>query len=164
MATATVNVVAYLGSDFTTSVITAIKNGTRAETAVRLVDSNRADGRPTVQLVTATSNDIFGFVERDISGDALNPSSVDSNGNVTYNTIGTIKRSGIVQVVKRDNSGGANQGDAIAGVATDIGMGIEGWSGGTSTSAPIGSVAVAATGGYGKIIARNGNNLFVLLD
>ena len=155
MATATVNRVAYLGSTFTPAVIAAIKNGTRTATAVGLSDSVNTEGRPTVGLVGDTGA-VFGFIERDISGDVLNPQSVDSNGNVTYNAIGTVKRSGIVRVTKHDTTTGA----ATAGAVGDIGSGVVGVVQGT---APAGSVGVAATG-YGTIIAYTGNDLFVLLD
>ena len=160
MATATVNKVAYLSSNFTPTIIAGIKNGTYTTTAVYLVDSVNEEGRPTVQLHDGGATDIFGFIERDISGDVLNPQSVDSNGNVTYNAIGTVKRSGVVRVIKRSAPAGA----ITAGQTSDIGKGIRGWSGGIGNNAPRGSVAVAATGGFGKIIAYSGNYLFVLLD
>ena len=161
MATATVNVVAYLGANFSSTIIDAIKNGTRTDTAVYLADSNRADGRPTVQLVdegttAPATKAVFGFIERDISGDALNPSSVDSNGNVTYNNIGTVRRSGVIRVTKKNAAGVAQ-----ASVAADIGMGVEGVA--TEGGANVGAVTPVAAG-YGEIIARSGNDLFVLLD
>ena len=157
MATATVNKVAYLGSTFTAAIIAAIKNGTRTDTAVYLADSNRADGRPTVELADATNTAVFGYVDRDISGDVLAPQSVDSSGNVTYNTIGTVKRSGVIRVTKKDAGG-----TATASAPGDIGLGIVGV--GTAATAAIGAVTTGAATDYGTVIARSGNDLFVLLD
>ena len=156
MATATVNRVAYLGNSFSASVIAAIKNATNTNTAVTLADSNRADGRPTVQLSGDTET-VFGFIDRDISGDVLNPNTVASDGTVTYNAIGTVRRSGVIRVTKHDTSTGA----ATAGAAGDIGMGVLGVVQGTAAA---GSVGVGAATDYGTIIAYTGNDLFVLLD
>lgn len=155
MARARINRTVYLDSSFTAAIIAAIKNGTRADNAVYLADSNRADGVPTVGLATDTNGDIYGYMNRDISGDVLNPVSVDADGNVTYNAIGTVNLSGDQWFTKRDGTSGA----ATATVAADIGMGISGMSGGAQ-NAPEGSVQVEATGNH-KVIARNGNQVRV---
>ena len=155
MATATVNRVAYLGSTFTTAIVTAIKNGSRTDTAVALADSNRTDGRPTVELASATAAAVFGFIDRDISGDVLNPSSVASDGTVTYNLIGTVRRSGVVRITKKDAAGAAD-----TPVAADIGMGVVGIATAAANAGAVGTDAA----GYGEVIARSGNDLFVLLD
>ena len=151
------NMPAYLGTTFSSSVIAAIKNGSQTNVAVKLSDSNRADGRATVDLVSA-GDVIIGVVERDISGDALDVTSVDSGGNVTYPAMGTVKLQDAVWVTKIDTTSGR----ATAGTSTDIGKGITGFDGGTA-NAPVGNVQVGAVTDKHKIIAYSGNRLRVIL-
>lgn len=88
----------------------------------------------------------------DKGGDALNIVSVDGNGNVTYGDLISVYSSGTVAFTKGD--GTVTQ----AGVDGDVGKGVEG----VGTNGV--HVAVASTGGNGRIVTFDGSTLYVDLD
>ena len=132
---------AYLNGDFTTTVISGFTSS--SVIPVYLDDSNNADGIPTVGIADATNTTVYGKLDVAATNwNALGTPTVDANGNVTYPDMGAVIVDGIVQFTTA-----ANLPD------TDIGKGIEG--------AASNHVAAAATGGTGKIVARDGSTIWV---
>ena len=110
---------------------------------VRLVDSNNADGIPTIGIADATNSVVYGKLDVAATNwDALGTPTVDASGNVTYPDMGAAIVSGIVEF---------SVATAITGA--DVGKGIEGAAGN--------NVAAAATGGTGKIVAYSGTTIWV---
>lgn len=135
------SVPAYLNGDFTPAIISGFTND--SVIPVRLDDSNNADGIPTIGIADATNSVVYGKLDVAATNwDALGEPTVDSNGNVTYPNMGAAIVSGIIEF---------SVASAIA--PGDIGKGIEG--------AASNNVAAAATGGTGKIVARQGTTIWV---
>lgn len=102
---------------------------------------DNADGIPTVRLADGSNSVIYGKLDVDASNwDALNPTSVDTDGDVTYPTMGAVIVDGIVTF-------------PISTVAvSDIGSGIVGAAGNT---------VAADADGSGKIITVSGGTAWV---
>ena len=128
---------AYLNGDFTTSVISGF--GSDSVIPVYLDESENADGIPTVGIADASNTTIYGKLDVAATNwDALGTPTVDSNGNVTYPNMGAVLVDGIVEFNVASSLG-----------PNDVGKGIEGAAGN--------NVALAATGGTGKVVAHNGS-------
>ena len=109
--------------------------------AVYLTDSNNADGIPTVGRADDTNSVIYGKLDVNAKNwDVLNPSSVDSDGDVSYAGMASVIVDGVVTF-------------AISAVGSgDIGSGIEGDASNT--------ISAAATGS-GKIVAYSNGTAWV---
>ena len=115
----------------------------QADLPVALADGgNVNDPTPTVIPADATNSAIYGKMETTIPavGDATDISSTDNT--LTYPLGANVIVDGIVEFTTATAIGGS-----------DVGKGVEGDASG--------NVAVAATGGTGKIVARNGTTIWV---
>ena len=155
-----------LATDFTTSYITTLRNDPSITVPVYLVDSNNADGIPTVGIVSGdpTTDNLLTtrvYGKLDVlspSWDVLGTPAVDANGNVTYPNMADVIVAGIVTF--RGLLKTVATGAALAPTAA-VGQKIKGMSGGTgSPPAPAGSLVTGDSTGVteatGRIIARSG--------
>ena len=132
---------AYLGADFTPTVISNFDSD--SVIPVRLVDSNNADGIPTIGIADATNTVIYGKLDVAATDwNVLGEPTVDENGNTSYPGMGAVLVDGIVTFTLAANASN-----------TDIGNGIEG--------AANNNVATSATGGTGKVVAYSGATIWV---